>query len=220
MRKTIVALVVIGLVWVGCTAWPLYELTVLVRAIDARDLATVTQHVNFDRVRVSLTEQVMAAYVRRSGINPGPFAQQAVIVGLSIADPIVTKLVSPEALSVLIAVGWPVAVIPDPPPSALGINSDTLGTAWQRFAASRYGIARFEISVPSALPSANRFRLIFQLLAWRWQLVASYFQRISRICSRMNLSKLCANAGERASTAQASPRSTKLADNKHSRNQS
>ena len=84
MRKTIVALLVIGLVWVGYTAWPLYELTVLVRAIDARDLATVTQHVNFDRVRVSLTEQVMAAYVRRSGINPGPFARQAVIIGLSI----------------------------------------------------------------------------------------------------------------------------------------
>jgi hypothetical protein len=171
MRKTIVALVVIGLVWVGYTAWPLYELTVLVRAIDARDLATVTQHVNFDRVRVSLTEQVIAAYIRRSGINPGPFAQQAVIVGLSIADPIVTKLVSREALSDLLALGWPAAVIPDPPPSTLGINSDTLGTAWQVFAASHYGIARFEISAPSALPPANRFRLIFQLLAWRWQLV-------------------------------------------------
>ena len=61
MRKTIVALVVIGLVWVGSTASPLYELTVLVRAIDARDQATVAQHVNCDRVRVSLTEQVMAA---------------------------------------------------------------------------------------------------------------------------------------------------------------
>jgi hypothetical protein len=43
--------------------------------------------------------------------------------------------------------------------------------AWQVFAASHYGIARFEISAPSALPPANRFRLIFQLLAWRWQLV-------------------------------------------------
>lgn len=171
MRKTIVALVVIGLVWAGYTAWPLYELMVLVRAIDARDLTTVAQHVNFDRVRVSLTEQVTAAYLRRSGINPGPFSQQAVIIGLSIADPIVTKLVSPEALSDLLALGWPVAVIPDAPPSTVGINSDTLGTAWQLFAASHYGIARFEISVPTALPPANRFRLIFQLLTWRWQLV-------------------------------------------------
>jgi hypothetical protein len=122
MRKTIVALIVIGLVWVGYTAWPLYESTVLVRAIDARDVGTVAQHVNFDRVPVSLTQQVIAAYVRRFGINRGPFAQQAVIVGLSIADPIVIKLVSPEALSDLLAVGWPVAVIPDPQPSTLGIK--------------------------------------------------------------------------------------------------
>ena len=99
MRKTIVALVVIGLVWVGSTAWPLYELTVLVRAIDARDQATLAQHVNCDRVRVSLTEQVMAAYVRRSGINAGPFGQQAVIIGRSIADPIVTQLFRPKAIS-------------------------------------------------------------------------------------------------------------------------
>jgi hypothetical protein len=172
MRKTIVALVVIGVVWIGYTAWPLYELIVLVRALDVRDLATVVQHVNFDRVRVALSEQVIAAYIRRSGIQPGPFAQQAVIVGLSIADPLGRKLVSPEALSDLLAVGWPVAVVPDPPPGTVGINSGTLGTAWQIFAASHYGIGRFELSAPIALPPANRFRLVFQLLAWRWQLVA------------------------------------------------
>jgi Protein of unknown function (DUF2939) len=49
---------------------------VLVRAIDARDLNTVVQHINFDRVRVSLTEQMVTAYFRRSGTKPNPFAQQ------------------------------------------------------------------------------------------------------------------------------------------------
>jgi hypothetical protein len=70
MRKTIITLVIIALVWIGYIAWPLYELAVMVRAIDDRDLATVARHVNFDRVRVSLTEQVVAAYMRRSGIKP------------------------------------------------------------------------------------------------------------------------------------------------------
>src|SRR5712675_1970561 len=90
---------------------------------------------------------------------------------LAVADPVIRKLVSPEALSELLAVGWPVAVVQDPPPGTLGLNSDTLGTAWQVFGASRYGLARFEVSAPMALPPANRFRLRFQLLAWRWQLV-------------------------------------------------
>ena len=172
MRNTIVAVVVIVLVWVGYMAWALYELTSLVRAMDARDISTVARHMNFDRVRVSITEQIASAYMQRSGIQPDLLAQQAVVVGLGIADPVIRKLVSPQALSDLLAVGWPVGVVPDPPPSGtLGINIDTLGTSWQIFAASHYGIGRFELSAPTALPRANRFRLTFQLLAWRWQLV-------------------------------------------------
>ena len=45
MRKTIITLVIIALVWIGYIAWPLYELAVMVRAIDDRDLATVARHV-------------------------------------------------------------------------------------------------------------------------------------------------------------------------------
>ena len=81
MPKTIITLLVIALVWIGHIVWPLYELALMVRAIDERDLPTVTRHVNFDRVRVSLTEQVVAAYMRRSGIKPNLLAQQAVAAG-------------------------------------------------------------------------------------------------------------------------------------------
>jgi DUF2939 family protein len=170
MRKTLVALVVVGLVWIGYTAWPLYELTMLVKAIDTRDLSTVVQHINFDRVRVSLTEQMVTAYFRRSGIKPGIFAEQAVAAGASVLSPVVNKLVSPEALSDLLAVGWPVAVAGNPPPGSVGINRETLGTAWQIFGASHYGLGRFEVSAPMQVPPENRFRLTFQLLRWRWQL--------------------------------------------------
>jgi hypothetical protein len=31
-----VTIIIIGLVWIGYMAWPLYELTALVREIDAR----------------------------------------------------------------------------------------------------------------------------------------------------------------------------------------
>ena len=171
MRRTIAALVVLGLAWFGYISWPLYDLTVLVRAIDARDVSTVVRYVNFDRVRASLIQQIASAYMQRSGIQSGPLAQQAVIVGLSVADPVINKLVSPEALADLLAVGWPVGVVPDPPPSgSLGISTETLGTAWQIFAASHYGIGRFEVAAPTVLPPAHRFRLTFHLLAWRWRL--------------------------------------------------
>ena len=100
--------------------------------------------------------------------------------------------------------GWPVAVVPDPPPGTLGLNSDTLGTAWQVFGASRYGLARFEVSAPMALPPANRFRLRFQPLEWRWQLVGLILPENIQNLLGMNSSKLCANAGKRAGIRAAS----------------
>ncbi len=170
MRKAIIVLFVSALIWIGYTVWPLYELAVLVRAIEAREFSTAVRHINFERVRVSLTEQLVTAYFRRSGIKPNPLAQQAAAAGLSILSPVVNKLVSPEALSELLAVGWPVAVAGNPPPGTLGINRETLRTAWEIFSASHYGIGRYEVSAPTELPPANRFRLTFQLIAWRWQL--------------------------------------------------
>ena len=161
---------IIGLLWIGYIAWPLRDLAVLVQAIDAHDVTSVLDHVNFERVRVSLAEQVAAASARRSGIQSIPIPQQAIVAGLSIADPVINKLVSPEALSEFLAVGWPVAIAGKPPPGTIGINRQTLGTAWQIFRASHYVLGRFEASAPIDLPPANRFRLRFDLLAWRWKL--------------------------------------------------
>src|SRR6266851_8329876 len=98
MRKTIATVIILGLVSIGYTAWPLYDLLVLVRAIETRDVHTITRHVYFDRVRVSLTNQVVAAYVRRAGIQISPLAQSMAASAFGIADPILKKLVSPEAL--------------------------------------------------------------------------------------------------------------------------
>ena len=170
LRKTTLALVIVGLLWIGYIAWPLRDLAVLVQAIDAHDVTSVLDHVNFDRVRVSLAEQVAAASARRSGIQSIPIPQQAIVAGLSIADPVINKLVSPEALSEFLAAGWPVAIAGKPPPGTIGINRQTLGSAWQIFRASHYGLGRFEVSAPMELAPDNRFRLRFHLLAWRWQL--------------------------------------------------
>jgi Protein of unknown function (DUF2939) len=172
MRKTIATVVTLVLFWLGYTAWPLYDLWVLVRAMETHDVGTVTRLVYFDAVRVSLTNQVMAAYVRRTRINISPFAQSVAAGTLGIANPIVHKLISPEALSELFGMGWPVTVNSDPPPGTVGITERTIGTIWQIFRNSEYGFARFEVAAPSVLPQQQRFRLTFRLLRWRWRLVA------------------------------------------------
>src|SRR5215471_12668428 len=171
MRKTIATVIILGLVWIGYTSWPIYDLLVLLRAMETRDVQTVTQYVYFDAVRVSLTNQVVAAYSRRTGVSISPLAQK-MAGALGIADPIVKKLISPEALSELLGIGWPVTVGSDPSPGTVGITGSTIGTIWQIFENSEYGFARFEVAAPSVLPQQQRFRLTFRLLQWRWRLVA------------------------------------------------
>jgi hypothetical protein len=172
MRKTIATLVVLSLILIGYAAWPLYNLFVLVRAIETRDVDTVVRHVYFNQVRISLTNQIVDAYVRRTGIQISPLARSMASAALGIADPIVNKLISPEALSELLAVGWPVPVLPEPPPGTIGITRSTVGNIWQVFGNSEYGVGRFEVAAPAVLPAQERFRLTFRLLQWRWRLVA------------------------------------------------
>jgi hypothetical protein len=61
MGKTIVTLSVLGLLWLGYVAWPLYDLYVLVKAFEMRDVETVLKYVYFDSVRRSLSDQIVAA---------------------------------------------------------------------------------------------------------------------------------------------------------------
>src|SRR6266480_5870381 len=151
MRYTIRVLAVLALVWIGYLAWPIYDLFVLIRAVESRDVGVVTNGVYFDAVRISLTNQVVDAYLRRAGIQIGPLRRN--IAAAAIANPVVEKLISPEALSQLLTVGWPVTVVPDgPPPATIGITANTIGTIWQIYANSEYGFGRFEVAGPAALP--------------------------------------------------------------------
>jgi hypothetical protein len=172
MRKATFTLVTLALAWLGYTVWPLHDIFVLVRAFETRDLETLEQHVYFGSVRRSLSDQIAAAYVQRSGIQLPPLARHMPGAALAIADPIVAKVISPEALSEFLTTGWPVAVVPDVPKEAVGISSKTIGNAWQVYGASEYGLGRFNVSVPQSVARPHRFGLEFKLLQWRWQLTA------------------------------------------------
>ena len=162
MRKTNATVIILGLVWIGYTSWPIYDLLVLLRAMETRDVQTVTQHVYFDAVRVSLTNQVVAAYIRRTGVSISPLAQ-SMAGALGIADPIVKKLISPEALSELLDVGWPVTVVPGPPSGTVGITESTIGRRRHpRCLSSNASVSRFDYCSGAGDWSPSPFRRIFR----------------------------------------------------------
>ena len=160
----------LGLMWLA--AWPLYDLYALVNAFEKRDVQTVVRHVYFDSVRRSLADQILAAYVQRTGVQLSPRLQGMAATALVIAEPVLSKVISPEALSEFLTTGWPMRVVPEVPPGTIGISSKDSVNAWQVFAASEYGFARYSISLPQSVSPTYRFTLTFKLLRWHWELTS------------------------------------------------
>jgi hypothetical protein len=171
MRKTLLALAVIGLGWLAFLAWPIFTLATLTRAIERGDAPTVIAHVEFPALRNSLTQQIVGTYLRLTGKKVSPLLLGAAGVADTIADPVVGKLVTAEALTDFLRTGWPNAVVPERPPGTVGLSAANIGTAWEIFGSSSYGIRRFEIAVPPSFPPNRRFGLEFRLTQWRWHLV-------------------------------------------------
>jgi hypothetical protein len=169
MRTAIGAIAALVLVWIGYVVWPLYDLYQLALAIETRNVAAATQRIDFGRVRVSLAQQITEAYIQRTGARVSPLITGA--VG-QIADPFVIRFVSPETLAEMLRVGWPDTVLPDRPRDVSGLSLSALGSAWQLFIRSDYGIGQLEVSIPVALPPDRAFGLKLRLVQWRWRLSA------------------------------------------------
>jgi len=45
MRRALLTVAVVGLIWIGYMAWPVYDLLVLLRAVKTRDVESVVRHV-------------------------------------------------------------------------------------------------------------------------------------------------------------------------------
>ncbi len=174
MRWTIRVIVVIAVLWAASFAWPYLAVRGLVTAVQSRDVAAINERVNFAALRRSLTEQIFRTYLRLTGREArlGQFRDLAMAATGSIADPMVARLISAEALVDLLATGWPTAVLPEKLPAFQGLRSGSLGNAWQLFANSEHGVRTFSLAVPANAPDSLRFRLQFRLTAWTWKLSA------------------------------------------------
>ena len=173
MKRFFIGITLLCVMLVGYWVWPFFGLRSLAADIQARDPAALSEDVDFVRLRRSLTEQIIAAYLQVTGRAKklSPFENVlAVGIGSSIADPLVAQLLTPENLLVLLRgqavptdfgnVSFKVGELP----------SVALGSVWAAWLSSDYGIGRFSIGVPVSSPSAQQFRIRMELLQWRWKL--------------------------------------------------
>jgi hypothetical protein len=159
--------------WLAYAVSPFLGVYRLVDVVAQRDVAALSERVDFPALRASLSTQIAKTYLRITGKGdePGsPKERILVVVAASVAAPIVAELVSPEALLGILKTGRPVEVTPDIPPMTGGLSSESLGNVWRAYLNSELGIARFFLDVPVDRPRQDRLRLQFCLRSWTWML--------------------------------------------------
>lgn len=165
----LLAVVLLSAYW----AWPFVGLRDIAADLQARDSAALSKDVDFASLRRSLTEQIIAAYLRITGraAQLGIFGTAvASAIGSSVADPLISQIINPENLIDLLNGGTvstqfgPVALKTGQLPTV------SLSSAWRAWLGAEYRLDRFSIAVPVSAPRAEQYRLRMQLIQWRWKL--------------------------------------------------
>ena len=177
MRWTIrIGLFLLAL-WAAFILSPFVALYRLGKAIESRDVAAVSERVNFRALRLSLSKQIVSEYLRAVGRGQeldSVDRNLATSAGASIADPLVAQLVTPEALAVLLDGQLPAAIAAAAPhvPTGQSIRLESFAQAARIFAASQSrGFRTIIIPVPDGRPSPGQLRLQLRLTGTAWRLI-------------------------------------------------
>jgi Protein of unknown function (DUF2939) len=172
VKRFTLAVLVFTVLLVGYWAWPFVGLRTLAAALQAHNAAALSEQVDFPRLRSSLAQQIIFAYLRVTGRESklGAFAPIASNVGASLVDPLVSQIINPENLIELLRGGTI--------ESELGATSFNIGIfphfslsdAWDVWLGSEYGLGRVSIGLPANAEAVEQFRLRMQLLQWRWKI--------------------------------------------------
>ena len=187
MRWTLRIAAALALAWLLFLASPFVALHSLGRAVAARDVEAVRERVNFRALRLSLMRQALnIALEERGGRSLGATERQlAADVGATVADPIASQLLTPEAVIELLNGGWPRedaggdAASPAGEPAAgqpggivRGMRVSSLGNAWRLFWQSELrGFRNLLVRLPPDAGAEAQVRLRLRLVRTTWKLV-------------------------------------------------
>ena len=170
MRWTLRISFLLFLAWIIFMVSPFVALYDLSKAVQARDVARLTERVNFNALRVSLARQILGAYLETQdldGIDP----QLAARAGAATLNPVLEELITPQAVIDLLEDGQLQQATGAGAAAPVTFNPASLGTAWRTFIASEsQGFRSVTIPVPVDEPKAKQFRITMRLRGTTWRL--------------------------------------------------
>ena len=176
MRWTLRISFMLFLAWTIFMVSPFVALYDFAKAVEAKDIARVSERVNFRALRISLSRQILGAYLKTPegqqdlGSLDRQFATEA---GTAVLNPLVEELVTPEALVDLMEDGWPQQAAgagTAGKTSPLSLGSIGVGQAWRTYIASEtQGFRSITIPLPADASKESQFRITLRLSGTTWR---------------------------------------------------
>jgi hypothetical protein len=173
MKKIVIAICGIGLLYAAYWAWPLVGLYKISRAIAARDATELSARLDPASVKRSMSDQIAWAYLGVSGKDKGLSdfkIRLAIRVAGAVAEPRVDGLLKPQALIHLLSEGGAGAYadVRISPPRLEAPNFKNLFRVMAN--TERFG-RDFSIIVPVTADPQTGYRIQLRLQNWTWKLV-------------------------------------------------
>ncbi len=173
MRWTVRISFLLFLAWAAFMASPFVALYDLSKAVEAGDANRIEERVNFHALRTSLSRQILGEYLEDQDLQ-GTELDLATEAGAAALNPVVERLVTPQALIDLFKDGWPERAAGRSSEGAAiapRLDIGSLRQAWKTFLLSEsQGFRSVTIPVPVDRPKDEQFRITMRLRYTTWRL--------------------------------------------------
>jgi hypothetical protein len=174
MRWTLRISFLLFLAWAIFMVSPFVALYDLSKAVEARDVARITERVNFNALRVSLARQILGEYLKTQDLD-GLGRQAATQAGTAVLNPVLEELITPQAVIDLLEDGQlqqaAGTLSGNGIFSPIGFDAQSLGKAWRTFILSEsQGFRAITIPLPVDEPKERQFKITLRLRGTTWRL--------------------------------------------------
>jgi hypothetical protein len=150
-------------------ASPLIALHRIASAVETKDAVALTERIDFPALRRSLAKQIVQEYLKLTG-KKLPLHAIGKRVVVSVADPVVARLMTVRALLDLLGKG-DAGEKAKVPVERAPFTSASFKSVWQLWLSSDYLGRSFYVYLPPKKSRAEQFRAQLRLVGWHWRIV-------------------------------------------------
>jgi DUF2939 family protein len=168
-RWVVWVILTLGILLSVYLASPLIALHSIASAVETRDAVALTERIEFPSLRRSLTKQIVAKYLELTG-KKLPLNALGKRVAVSVADPVVARLMTVRALLDLLGKG-DAGEKAKVPLERAPFTAASFESLWRLWLNSEYLGRSFYVYLPPKKSREEQFRAHLRVIGWRWRIV-------------------------------------------------